>query len=371
MSIPIEYLINDSRTSKHFQKQSFSGYMKKDVSTELNKKIIARELEPACNWCIELILSLETSKLYERFILIACKYINIQNPCLPIKLYNRYFFYKKNKINDINARNSQIVRNHLIELCSIITLSTKGKPLSIINIKDSEFDIGFIMSKFTAKKNHITHLTKSNDSQEIKIILNEFADCLIEKNYNNSVYWLSWLIHYEKNLNKKKKKIICHERNLNVDQKYRQDIIWFIWSIIIDISQKLHPKAYEQIIHLYKLYTYDYKATIKHKHISYILFSLKYFTFNYNIHQPLCLEYKLVVKSVSLVNYMFIEKKKHENMNHFNSNNVMIVDTVVKNKNPTKPVKNISVKVKKKEKEEKSLDKFFILQSIDTKRYLK
>ena len=68
---------------------------------------------------------------------------------------------------------------------------------------------------------------------------------------------------------------------------------------------------------------------------------------------------------------MFIEKKKYENMNHFNSNNVMIVDTVVKNKNPTKPVKNISVKVKKKEKEEKSLDKFFILQSIDTKRYLK
>ena len=349
MSIPIEYIINDSRTSKDFQKQSFSRYMKKDVSTELNKKIIARELEPACHWCVELMLSLDISKLYERFLLISSKYINIQNPGLPQKLYNRYYFFRKNKFTDIEARNSQVIRNHLIELCSIITLSTKGKPLSLINIKHTDFDLSVVMAKLSAKKNYITHLTKDNDSQEIKIILNEFASCLIENNYSNSVYWLSWLIHYEKNLNKKNKKIVCHARNHNIDIKYRQDVIWFVWSIIIDLGLKLSSKASLQITSLYKLYTYDFKASHKHKYLPFILYALKYFTLNYNIYQPICIEYKLVIKSVSIVNYMFLEKKNMENMNHYNSNNIMIVDTLVKGK-PQLKSKDKETSKKKKRK---------------------
>ena len=364
MSIPIEYIINDSRTSKDFQKQTFSGYMKKDVSTELNKKIIARDLEPACHWCVELILSLDISKLYERFLLMASKYINIQNPCLPQKLYNRYYLYRKSKFTDIDARNSQVIRNHLIELCSIITLSTKGKSLSLLSIKDTEFDLSIIMAKLSAKKNYITHLTKDNDSQEIKIILNEFASCLIENNYSNAVYWLSWLIHYEKNLNKKNKKIVCHARNHNIDIKYRQDVIWFVWSIIIDLGLKLSSKAYLQITSLYKLYTYDFKASHKHKYIPFILYALKYFTLNYNIQQPICIEYRLVIKSVSMVNYMFIEKKNHENMNHYNSNNVMIVDTVVKGKIASKTKEKETYK---KTQEKENNDKFSLLQSLDKK----
>ena len=60
MSISLEYVINDIRQQKEFDKKSFSGFSTKAVFDTLKKSISDNKIEEACHWTIELILSLQT-----------------------------------------------------------------------------------------------------------------------------------------------------------------------------------------------------------------------------------------------------------------------------------------------------------------------
>ena len=50
---------------------------------------------------------------------------------------------------------TQVIRNHLIELCVILTNSKKIKTLNLTKIKNEEFDIENIISKCMASSNLI------------------------------------------------------------------------------------------------------------------------------------------------------------------------------------------------------------------------
>ena len=53
--------------------------------------------------------------------------------------------------------------------------------------------------------------------------------------YDNCIYWILWLVQWEK-INKKKK--ICfeiEERPIkNILKKYCRDLIWLVWSVIFE-----------------------------------------------------------------------------------------------------------------------------------------
>ena len=214
MEINKHFLIEDVRGAKQFEHESFSKYYKKDVFTQFKKNIMDKRLEESVNWCVELMLSLQHYKVYELLVNIACKYVNINNPQLPLKLYNRYKLFLSKNLSEHECRNSQVIRNHLIELCVIICLSNKGKALSFYKIKPSEFDLTNIVNRLTSKTNHIINIVKSEDPPEITIMLNEFCDNLKKKNYEKSIYWLSLVIEYEKYNIKKNKTFYCHKRNI-------------------------------------------------------------------------------------------------------------------------------------------------------------
>ena len=88
--IPDEYKINDTRTTSDFNKQSFSGYAIKDVVSVLNKSLMSCKIEDSVNWAVELLLSGQTERLWEKIFSISLKNININNPKLPIFLFKRY-----------------------------------------------------------------------------------------------------------------------------------------------------------------------------------------------------------------------------------------------------------------------------------------
>ena len=73
-----------------YKKQTFSGYKKTQVLSELKKCIIKQELDRACMWAVELDLSGQTNSLWETLLIYACNEINIINPCLPIYLFKKY-----------------------------------------------------------------------------------------------------------------------------------------------------------------------------------------------------------------------------------------------------------------------------------------
>ena len=314
MSIPAKYIINDIRSLEHFKIKSFSGYSTKEVISIFKKKISGNNIEEACNWGIELLLSLHIEKVYMVILDILLKNINISNPGLPHKLYRRFRLFKTTQLSPQDLRNSQIIRNHIIELCVIACMSNKNTTLLLITIKDEDMDITLLIKKFKADKNYIEYYFKSNDPPELKIILNEFIYYLINKNYNLCVYMLSWIINYDKLSTKKKKTISCQERyNSNIQKKHQTDIIWFLWEIIIIESQKkFSKKIYTQVQYLYELYKLYYKPGSKYKYITIFLFALKYFTDLYDINTPLLYNNYICIQLCLKVNVMIHEKKHLE-----------------------------------------------------------
>ena len=363
MSISLEYVINDIRQQKEFDKKSFSGFSIKEVFDTLKKSISDNKIEDACHWTIELILSLQTTKLYDLFLSIAIKQIHICNPNFPIKLYNKYKKFINNNLSNIESRNSQVIRNHLIELCVIITYSKKNKSINLAKIKDDEFDIKNIISKLMAPQTFIDTYIKQNDPDEIKVILNEFIHNILNKNYEGMLYWISWIIHYEKNLNKKKKVLACSKRyNSEIKECYHTDIVWLIWDIVIQESNKhLNKACYTQLTHLFKLYKLLYKQTSKYKYIHLLLFALKYFSNIFNINESVCPEPHLYIQATMKVNTIIREKKQYEqyksNINFSNQLNVNR-DNKYKSSNHLK-------KKKIQNNEYKVLDKFDELNKID------
>ena len=364
MSIPEDYIINDSRQIKDFTKKTFSGFSIKEAYTKLKKYILNNQIEDACQLTAELILSLQTHKLYDLFLLIAIKNINICNPNLPIKLYNRYKVFVSNKLTNIESRNSQVIRNHLIELCVIITNSKKIKAISITKINNEEFDIDVITTKLIAPKNFVENYLTKDDPEEIQIMLNEFIHNIHNKNYDGMMYWISWLIYYEKKLYKAKKTIICGKRyNTEIPIENQTDIIWLIWDIVIKESNKhLNYKINKQIEHLFKLYKILYKNTNKYKYIYILFFALKYFSNIYDIDQQIYNDRFLYIQACSKINILFKEKKINEK--HKTNINFSSQINIARNKLYTTNLDNKSNSELKKIRIDRSLNQFDILNSI-------
>ena len=311
MSIPKEFEINDIRINKDFALTSFSGYLKNDVMKALMGSITEYKIEETCNWCIELMLSQQTDKLYDKYILYACKYIHINNPKLPEKLYNRYKLYIDAKISNIDSINSQVIRNHLIELSILLCMSNKVKPKALPKIKQEEFNSELLVNRFKSNdKNLINHSIKYNDPEEIKIILNELWFSVNTKKMEDVLYWLSWIITYEKILNKKKQQLICASRKINeIPKQYYTNVVWLIWEIILnEANYKLNSESKKQVSCLYNIYIKNYKKT---KTIYLIINAIRYFIDTYNLDKVIN-STSVIIQATSKVNILFQQKKVYE-----------------------------------------------------------
>ena len=347
-SIPNEYIIYDNRSLKEFSKISFSKYIIKDVITALNKSLSECKIEASINWAIELLLSGHINKFWDKIISISIKNININNPNICYFLYTKYSKHIElvKKHNILNIRNDQCYRNLLAEVCFIVCNSLKTKSLSFFKIKDSDFNMNYLESKIIANDPHlIDDKLKHGDPNETKIILNEFNYCLINRKYELCVYWLSWMLDWEKKNTKKDRLYICGLRDIhNIDRKYFNDIVWFIWEIILKEGAKINNEFLNaQIQSLYKLYKYDFKQSSKSKKNVYFLVAIKYFTDNYHINENIN-NYHLLIQSCLNINKLFFEKNKlsknnaiskqikqfNENVNVIN-NDIKLKETKAKN----------------------------------------
>jgi len=315
MSIPEEFKINDIRALKDFSEKTFSGYLKSDVYKALFNAITEFKIEETCNWCIELVVSQQTDKLYEKFILYYAKYININNPKLPERLYKRYKTFINSKLSNYDVINSQVIRNHLTELSLLLCLSNKTKSITLPKIKNDDFVHENLLKNLKANdKNLINHSIKFNDPEEIKLILNELWYCVTIKKLNLVLYWLSWIITYEKILIKKKKQLMCAERKIeDIPKKFYGNFVWLLWDIIIkEANYKLDHDKNSQIQNLFNLYKKNYK---KSKPVHIIINAIMYFTNNYTINKSICNSNNVIIQAVAKINLLYQHKKKYQIVN--------------------------------------------------------
>lgn len=329
--IPEEYKINDTRDTQDFTKQSFSGFAIKDVVSILNKSLMSCKIEESVNWAVELLLSGQTERLWEKIFSISLKNININNPKLPIFLFKRYSKFvslklkysgglkSSNVVGFLSLRNSQAVRNMICEICVIICNSTKLKAISLPKIKESDFDVSYLKTRLSATDaNVISNKLKYGDPPEIKIPLNEFNFCIKTRKWELALYWLAWIFEWERRNTKRDKNYICGVRKIEgIEEKYFTDIVWIIWEILIKEAPGLkNDDASSQIYALFKLYKFDFKPTKKSKRVFFILYAIKYFTEMYNFKNDIIPNHYQLVQACGNINIIFYDKKKYEVNKH-------------------------------------------------------
>jgi hypothetical protein len=325
--IPDEFKINDTRDVSELSKKSFCGYAIKDVVSVLTKCLTNCKIEEAVNWSIELLLSGQTEKLWEKIFSIALKNININNPKLPIILYTRYSKFVSLKLkycgnvktnssaNFLALRNSQAVRNMICEMCVIICNSTKLKSISLPKIKEGDFELSFIKTKLVATEaNIIKDKLKYGDPNELKIPLNEFNFCIKTRKWELAIYWLAWILEWERRNTKKDKQYICGIRKIEgIEEKYWTDLVWIIWEILLKEAPYLkNDDAISQIHALFKLYKFDFKSSKKSKRVFFMLYAIKYFTEVYNFKNDIIPNYYQLIQACGNINILFYDKKKYE-----------------------------------------------------------
>lgn len=326
MEIPSDYLINDRRTIDYFKKLSFSNYEKKSVLAELKKSIIDYRLEPAVYWSTELLISGCINELIDLINKISCLYINKTSPQLPILLYDRIcridnIMLRYNDKKNLEYRNDQQLRNIICELISILALSNKKMLPPIKKIKESYFNIEILKNRLKAQNLElIQNIMRENDPEELQIACNEFAFCL---NNNTSCdlifFWLSWILTWEKKIIKKKGKCICAYRDIVESKECNTDIIWLIWDIIVnETNKRVNINLKKSIDALFSLFKKNYKTSYKSKRIDFIIYCIILLvdTKDYDISVNNLLP--IVIQSCCNINLMYQNAKKNEIANQKN-----------------------------------------------------
>ena len=204
------YTIDDCRDIDSFKIKTFSGYKKTDVIKALINSIDNVKIDAICHWISECIISGYTIEIFDKIILHSSMLIHINNPTLPMFLYSKLIEFNnfvnnkntKDKNDSILLRNQQFIRHILICISIIISTSLKTKKYNKPPvIKKHEFSIDYIQTKLKANMNILpSNFIKLNEPDELKIIINEIYFNLKDNinGYNQAIYWVSWLLEWEK-----------------------------------------------------------------------------------------------------------------------------------------------------------------------------
>tara|TARA_B100001057_G_scaffold487417_1_gene570123 strand:- start:2906 stop:4180 length:1275 start_codon:yes stop_codon:yes gene_type:complete len=355
-------IINDSRTIKDFKFQTFGGYSKKQVLKELDKSIQDSNVEKSIHWMMQLYFSGFIDSLWDKFMIISCKNININNPNLPIMMYNRHIKIKKiledkkfSKDNILHLRNHEEIRNLLIEMLLYITLSKKKKLSTLPKIDKKDYILDNFKKKLQANSVEIiTNIFVTEDPSEIRIAGNEMTNSLLKDDSHKALYWLNWILEWEKINTKKYGKYECGYRNvIGIESKLNRDVIWLIWNIIKKVKERKFGNGNtlinSNIDALWNLYIYKFSLGQKTKKINYILWSIEYLTNKIDWKIPI-IDRPYILYQTMLNITSFIVNMKSQQINN-KSHNYLLNNLVIQN-NYLAP-QNIDKMKKEKEREMK------------------
>lgn len=324
--IPEKYYIYDFRKMVNLKKKTFNDYSKIDVLGALQKSIIDGKLEEGCHWGTELLVSGHMMDLWDRLILINSKYISLGAPKLPFYLWSR-FVQQIQICNEkryhgefhLQLRNNQECRNHITEIISIMALSTKHKLKTLPKISPEDFRVDYFQQKLEARDIMlIDKIIKSDDPSEINIVVNELAYQLREKtgNLEKALYWLNWLLEWEKLNLKKLKSFNCASRNRkHVKPQFYHDLIWLIWDVIFQEASFRgvgHEKCNQQLIGLFKMYRYNFTTGSKKRKIPLVTHAIYILQYEDKLKwdKPVMTNYTLVLQAVLNCNFLYLDYKK-------------------------------------------------------------
>ena len=209
---------------------------------------------------------------------IELRYANFKNICTDLSI--------------LDLRNNEKIRLLFSEIITILCLSKKKYPYTSVKIQNTDFEIVNLNKKLKAENGEYAKICfKKNDSQQYYIGLNELVyHLLVTKNHSMCFYWIEWIMQFCANCKKKKMILKCESRTfIDVQFKYKEDVIWVIWEIFMKFAQK-KKHIFKNIKALLNLFCIKYKLTSKKKKKIFNVFCCFSFTgriqsFNTNIYR--------------------------------------------------------------------------------------
>ena len=321
-----DYLIIDPRPGECFKDKTFSGFKKTEVYKTLFKSVDAGKVEDTCFWITECIVSGYASELIERLCIHSAKVIHINNPRLPEFLWRRYLTFhnsidhitRKDKDKLIHIRNTQSVRNNLMDVGVTLTLSPKTKRYDKLPKVDPKVDFEFskIQQKMNATMKLLPEgLIRFTDPEELRIIMNEIFFNLKNANggYEKVCYWIQWLLQWEKRTKAQKRKFEIETREIKgLNPKYGKDMIWLVWEVIFQETNLRDETLKRQVRSLYLLFKYDYTGGKRNPRMPYLYQCVGYLTLPLKTNVPVRRSMDIFIQTQCNINPLFKAKKTHE-----------------------------------------------------------
>jgi len=279
--------INDIRTGTQFKSISFSKYKKTDVRKQLIESMKNNKLEPAANWCAELICAGHFMEVWEIILHYTGKHIHLGNPKIVIYLQMRFEIFKNiiekgQYLNELQLRNHPTIRKLFAEVISTLTLSNRKHSFEPIKInKVEEFDMTQMTDRLKAPSpNYAADILKKEDPKELFIAINEFSYHISCDSHStiSSCYWIEWLIEFDALCKKRKQPCLCQRRSqIQVEKKFQRDIIWILWDSLFLYCKKLENEYIEKLMNsIFTIFSIKYTtaASKKRRYLLYFAVAL-------------------------------------------------------------------------------------------------
>lgn len=314
--------INDIRLPNDFKGITFSNFKKQEVKKVFIEEMLSSNLEPAINWSCELICAGHFGELWEIIFYYISKYIHLGNPKIAIYVEMRYNIFRNimnqgTFVQEIDARNNISIRKLFAEIICVLTFSSKKPSFEQVKIKSTnEFDMTTLSTKLKADHmNYIKDIFKEKDPRELYIAMNEFAYSLSNKGCSmlNACYWLEWSIEFETICKKRKQIIKCEPRNYRVENKFRTNIIWLIWDILLYCANNIHNKIITKTLESIKtLFLVKYTEATPKKRRYLLYYAIELLTENVDTKVDILPKKHLIENVLEKVDIIYKEIKKNE-----------------------------------------------------------
>lgn len=262
------------------KKITILGNDKIKMFKELLDKLKRKNCTDAINIAVELHVSGHITNLLSKIIDYYVNNINLIQPrgiLYIVKFYKYYSMYtpkyiRKHKLQIIN---NVCVRNFIVNMITLICGSNERKLLTLKKIPKEDFDMTRHKKKMVSSDlNKVMKFLKRNDPKDIIIPMSEIIICLTDERIidreQKIIYWLSWLIEYEK---------VYHDGNLEteyrdvdfIESKYTRDFLWIIWEMLKTCISK---DILVYINNLEYIYKQNFTRGSRKKRISFLILAI-------------------------------------------------------------------------------------------------
>ena len=323
-SIPRDYVIQTTRSTKELAKVTVSGYNKTDVLQRLVERLRLNDIDQSNHWAAELVCSNHVNILFGKLVAFMAQEVNIQNPKLPGVALSHLLRYRRLNL-DGSGRNCQEVRNMVAELTCVLALSPK-KVVKFPKISELDFEVDYIKSRvMSTSTDLVDEVLRNGDPGDLVVPLNELAtQIMLVRKYSgdrftlltreetsvNPYYWLAWFLEWEKNMSSKKMKDLelkCAPRsNKLYDAKFATDCVWAAWDLFESIANKIgDANVQQQMSALYELYAYDYSRNKRTEKRFLMYNAVQLLTVDFEWQRDVYVDRKKCVKMCACINMLY------------------------------------------------------------------